>query len=162
MLPYILATGAPASASSIWVTIAIAVIGSSALAAGFTGWLNRKKISREAESIQLESMDKVMTRLNLEITRQDTLIETLRREIDSLTRRLDTAEGKASSSEQRANAAEEQARKFRLEVVGLQYAVQRYAGRVTGLEHDLRAHGVEVPEWVTPEIPDVDAELRRR
>jgi septal ring factor EnvC (AmiA/AmiB activator) len=178
MLQQALAAAAPAATSSLWVTIAIAVIGSSALAAGFTGWLNRKKISREAESIQVESMDKVMERLNKEITRQDTLIETLRREserraetdetriraltreIESLTRRLDTAESKASHSDERANMAEDQARRLRLEVVGLQYAVQQYAARTAGLQNELRSHGITVPDWANPEIPDVDAELR--
>jgi hypothetical protein len=182
VLPYVLATAAPAAApsssSSVWVTLAIAVIGSSALAAGFTGWLNRKKISREAESIQLESMDKVMERLNKEITRQDTLIAVLRtegerraeadekriqaltREVDSLTRRLDTAEHNAGESRQRADAAEGQARALRLEVVGLQYAVQQYAARVSGLENELRAGGRPVPDWDGPQIPDVDAGLR--
>lgn len=180
MLHHVLAApaSAPSSASSVWVTLAIAVIGSSALAAGFTGWLNRKKISREAESIQLESMDKVMERLNKEITRQDTLIEVLRtegerraaadekriqaltREVDTLTRRLDATEHKASASEQRADNAEDQARTLRFEVVGLQYAVQQYAARVAGLENELRVSGRPVPDWDCPEIPDVDAELR--
>lgn len=174
----LLAAPAAAPASSVWVTLAIAVVGSSALAAGFTGWLNRKKISREAESIQLESMDKVMERLNKEIARQDTLIEALRREserraeadesriqaltreVDSLTRRLDAAEHKAAQSEQRANTAEDQARSLRIEVVGLQYAVQQYAARVASLENELRASGRPVPEWGGAEIPDVASGVR--
>lgn len=78
------------SGTSIVVVILLAVVTSSALAAGITGLLNRRKISSEAENIQAQTSELVWNRVKSELKAMQEQIDALRKTNDVQQDRLDT------------------------------------------------------------------------
>lgn len=140
----------PSVTANPFLLILLAIIGAGG-ATGITGFLNRRKVNRDVESVAVDTATGLIKVLRDEISRKDQdhadQMRELRDEIVTLTVRLDFAEKKAVIAEARADRTRDQGLVMADRLEGVQADLLRYKQRVAQLEQALIAGGIGVPPW---------------